>query len=147
MRVQLVLVSVPRLPLQGIRSMSPGPDFRGADRERCVSYFTLLWWSKNTLSAMAGRRKRPVRCSRKLRQEGQDVEGICRAKMATCQNNFRNGYSGLPAFGLDRLRDNYVIDIEIALIAASSRARKCSELCLLRIGAEIPRTGRRSSDL
>src|SRR5262249_53008646 len=47
--------------------MSPGPDFRGADRERCVSYFTLLWWSKNTLSAMAGRRKRPVRCSRKLR--------------------------------------------------------------------------------
>jgi hypothetical protein len=31
--------------------------------------------------------------------------------MATCQNNFRNGYSGLPAFGLDRLRDNYVIDI------------------------------------
>jgi len=35
----------------------------------------------------------------------------CRAKMATCQNNFRNGYSGLPAFDLDRLRDNYVIDI------------------------------------
>src|SRR5262249_153946 len=23
--------------------MSPGPDFRGADRERCVSYFTLRW--------------------------------------------------------------------------------------------------------
>src|SRR5262249_37905475 len=59
---QLVLVSVPRLPLQGIRSMSPGPDFRGADRERCVSYFTLLWWSKNTLSAMVGRRKRRMRC-------------------------------------------------------------------------------------
>ena len=54
-------------PPQGVRSMPPGPDFRGADRERCVSYFTLLWWSKNTLSAMAGRRKRPVRCSRKLR--------------------------------------------------------------------------------
>src|SRR5262245_11866958 len=33
--------------------MSPGPDFRGADRERCVSYFTLLWWSKNTLSTVA----------------------------------------------------------------------------------------------
>src|SRR5262249_2959607 len=32
--------------------MSPGPDFRGADRERCVSYFTLLWWSKNTLSTV-----------------------------------------------------------------------------------------------
>src|SRR5215813_8285724 len=62
MRAQLVLVSVPRLPLRGVRSMSPGPDFRGADRERCVSYFTLLWWSKNALSAMAGRRKRPVRC-------------------------------------------------------------------------------------
>ena len=54
-------------PPQGVRSMSPGPDFRGADRERCVSYFTLLWWSKNTLSAMTGRRKRPVRCSGKLR--------------------------------------------------------------------------------
>src|SRR5215472_11423454 len=53
MRAQLVLVSVPRLPLKGVRSMSPGPDFRGADRERCVSYFTLLWWSKNTLSAVA----------------------------------------------------------------------------------------------
>src|SRR5262249_55250044 len=54
MRAQLVLVSVPRLPLEGVRSMSPGPDFRGADWERCVSYFTLLWWSKNTLSAIAG---------------------------------------------------------------------------------------------
>jgi hypothetical protein len=32
-------------------------------------------------------------------------------KMATCQNNFRHGYSGLPAFDLDRLRDNYLIDI------------------------------------
>src|SRR5262245_66148923 len=52
MRAQLVLVSVSRLPLKGVRSMSPGPDFRGADRERCVSYFTLLWWSKNTLSAV-----------------------------------------------------------------------------------------------
>ena len=60
-------------PPQGVRSMSPGPDFRGADRERCVSYFTLLWWSKNTLSAMAGRRKRPVRCSRKLRQSSSAV--------------------------------------------------------------------------
>jgi len=53
--------------------MSPGPDFRGADRERCVSYFTLLWWSKKALSAMAGRRKRPVRCSRKLRQSSSAV--------------------------------------------------------------------------
>ena len=52
MRAQLVLVSVPRLPLKGVRSMSPRPDFRGVDRERCVSYFTLLWWSKNTLSAV-----------------------------------------------------------------------------------------------
>jgi hypothetical protein len=42
--------------------MSPGPDVRGVDRERCVSYFTLLWWSKNALSAMAGRRKRRVDC-------------------------------------------------------------------------------------
>ena len=42
--------------------MSPGRDFRGVDRERCVSYFTLLWWSKNALSAMAGRRKRRVDC-------------------------------------------------------------------------------------
>src|SRR5262252_4976832 len=40
-------------PPQGVRSMSPGPDFRGPDRERCVIYFTLLWWSKNTLSAVA----------------------------------------------------------------------------------------------
>jgi cytochrome c len=36
------------------------------------------------------------------------VEGICRAKMGACQNSFRNCYSGLPAFGLDRLRDNDV---------------------------------------
>ena len=42
--------------------MSPGPDFRGVDRESCVSYFTLLWWSKNALWAMAGRRKRRVDC-------------------------------------------------------------------------------------
>jgi len=53
--------------------MSPGPDFRGADRERCVSYFTLLWWSKKALSPMAGRRKRPVRCSRKLRRSSAAV--------------------------------------------------------------------------
>src|SRR5262245_52041651 len=46
MRAQLVLVSVPCLPLKGVRSMSPGPDFRGADRERCVSYFTLRQLSK-----------------------------------------------------------------------------------------------------
>jgi len=49
-------------PSKAIRSMSPGPDFRGADRERCVSYFTLSWCSKNALSAMAGRRKR-LRCA------------------------------------------------------------------------------------
>jgi hypothetical protein len=30
-------------------------------------------------------------------KENQSVEGICRAKMAACQNNFWNGYSGLPA--------------------------------------------------
>jgi hypothetical protein len=53
--------------------MSPGPNFRGADRERCVSYFTLLWWSKKALSAMAGRRKRPVRCSRTLRRSSAAV--------------------------------------------------------------------------
>jgi hypothetical protein len=55
--------------------------------------------------------KNEGKIERSIFGEGQDVEGICRAKMATCQNNFRNGYSGLPAFGLDRLRDNYVIDI------------------------------------
>src|SRR5215831_1300529 len=53
--------------------MSPGRDFRGVDRERCVSYFTLLWWSKKALSPMAGRRKRPVRCSRKLRRSSAAV--------------------------------------------------------------------------
>src|SRR5262249_12706371 len=26
---------------KGVRSISPGPDFRGADQARCVSYFTL----------------------------------------------------------------------------------------------------------
>ena len=55
--------------------------------------------------------KNEGKIKRSIFGEERDVEGICRAKMGTCQNNFRNGYSGLLAFGLDRLRDNYVIDI------------------------------------
>jgi len=42
--------------------------------------------------------------------------------MATCQNNFWNGYSGLPAFGLDRLRNNDDIDIHAQLTSEHRRA-------------------------
>jgi len=69
--------------------------------------FSLILWEFK----LHHHQKNEGKIERSIFGEGQDVEGICRAKMATCQNNFRNGYSGLPAFGLDRLRDNYVIDI------------------------------------
>jgi len=46
----------------------------------------------------------------------QDVARICRAKITACQNNFWNGYSDLPAFDLDGLRNYYIIDISVACI-------------------------------
>jgi hypothetical protein len=46
--------------------------------------------------------------------------------MATCPNHFRNGYSDLPAFDLDRLRDNDVVDIQIALVIRRELARYSS---------------------
>src|SRR5262249_25099644 len=46
-------------PSKAARSMSPGPDFRGTNRERCVRYFTLPRLSKKCKVA-----KNPVECSR-----------------------------------------------------------------------------------
>jgi hypothetical protein len=90
--------------------MSPGPDFRGADRERCVSYFTLLWWSKNALSAMAGRRKRPVRCvgcSGDLLPPSPPAEQAAINKPATIARIMAGGPPFYcPVLGKDRRRGN-----------------------------------------
>ena len=49
-------------PSKAARSMSPGPDFRGTNRERCVSYFTLRRLSKKCKVA----KKNPMECCRWL---------------------------------------------------------------------------------
>src|SRR6516164_194828 len=96
----------------------------------CIIVFTGIIFSLNPVGVELHRhQKNEGKIERSIFGEEQDVEGICRAKMGACQNSFRNCYSGLPAFGLDRLRDNDVIDIEITLIVRRSFARVGSPAC------------------
>jgi hypothetical protein len=68
--------------------------------------FSLILWELNyTLTK---------RMKEKLRdpylERNELWKGYAEPRWLPARNNFRDGYPGLPAFDLDRLRNNYLID-------------------------------------